>query len=210
MARRGWCVFPMSPLARFSGNPDLLFAEATSEVSRLEELAVDYPTCRWRVAIGPSSLCIVRVDGYAGTDPFGVFSQDQGECLTLQAHGGATALAFFRFPKGMVLRASASKLFRGVRILCENGSCLIPPTDGFVYSNPWAEIETLPYALREFAFEAPDNPGRRIVPVPTSSPCQSRCRSTTYPARPRRDERKGYANCGQSGRGRGVRISCRR
>jgi len=55
VARRGWQIFPVSPLAKFSGNPDLLIAEATSQVSRLGELAAEYPACRWRVALGLAS-----------------------------------------------------------------------------------------------------------------------------------------------------------
>jgi len=50
-AKRGWHVFPVSPLAKFTAQPDLLIGEATSEISRLEEFAAEYPLCGWRVAV---------------------------------------------------------------------------------------------------------------------------------------------------------------
>jgi hypothetical protein len=53
-ANRGWKVFPFSMLAKATGRPDLLIGEATSNLSRLEELAVEYPGCGWRAAAGPS------------------------------------------------------------------------------------------------------------------------------------------------------------
>ncbi len=41
-ANHDWQIFPVSPPAKFSGNSDLLIAEATSQVSRLEKFAVEY------------------------------------------------------------------------------------------------------------------------------------------------------------------------
>jgi hypothetical protein len=197
----------MSPLAKFSGNPDLLIAEATSEVSRLEELAVEYPMCRWRVALGPSSLCALELEGQAGKESFTALAGDQGECLTLQARRGDEALAFFQLPKGSVLRTSAEKLASGLKILGE--SCVIPPTGGYVWMNPWAEVEAVPYSLRELAFEPPDIPRGRTVPLPQSSTRHAFCRSTSNAAKPRRSEWKGYRVCRQSGSGQGFRISRR-
>jgi hypothetical protein len=63
-----------------------------------------------------------------------------GECLTtLQAHHGDTAWAFFRWPKGLVLRATAKKLALGVSVLADVDSCVLVP-----FSNPWAETEAVP------------------------------------------------------------------
>jgi len=207
VARRGWYVFPMSPLARFSGNPDLLIAEATSEVSRLEELAVDYPMCRWRVALGQSSLCALELEGQAGKESFTAIAGDQGECLTLQARRENQALAFFQLPKGSVLRSSAKNLAAGLRILGQ--SCFIPPSTAYVWVNPWAEVESVPYSLRELAFEPPDIPRGRTAPLPQSSTRHAFCRSTTNAAKPRRSDWKGYRGCRQSGSGQGFRISRR-
>ena len=208
VARRGWQIFPVSPLAKFSGNPDLLIAEATSQVSRLGELAAEYPACRWRVALGLASLCALELEGQAGRKSFTALAGDQGECLTLQARRGDEALAFFQLPKGSVMRAFAKKLAPGLRILGE--SCFIPPSSGYVWVNPWADVEAVPYSLRELAFEPPDIPRGRTVPLPQSSTRRAFCRSTTNAAKPRRGESKGYPVCRQSGSGRGFRISRRR
>lgn len=43
-ANLGWRIFPLSPLAKLMGNPDLLVGEATCDVYRLEELAAEYPS----------------------------------------------------------------------------------------------------------------------------------------------------------------------
>jgi hypothetical protein len=69
-ANRGWMVFPVGPLAKLTANPDLLIGEATNDISLLEELASEYPECDWRVAMGPSSLCIVQLDGQVGSNSF--------------------------------------------------------------------------------------------------------------------------------------------
>jgi hypothetical protein len=207
-ANRGWQIFPVSPLAKFSGNPDLLIAEATSEVSRLEEFAAEYPTCRWRVALGSSSLCALELEGQAGRESFTAVAGDQGESLTLQARRGDAALAFFQLPKGSVLRASAKKLATGLRILGE--SCLIPPSSGYDWVNPWAEVEAVPYSLRELAFEPSDIPRECALPLPQPSNRHAFCRSTMNPTKPRRGEWKGYRVCGQSGSGQGFRVSHRR
>jgi Bifunctional DNA primase/polymerase, N-terminal len=113
-ANRGWKIFPLSMLAKAAARPDLLISEATSDLSRLEELAATYPGCDWRVAAGPSSLSILRLDGQLGRNAFRVLSREQGECLTLQAQRGDAGLAFFRRPAGLVLRNAAKELAPGV------------------------------------------------------------------------------------------------
>jgi hypothetical protein len=151
-AIRGWLIFPVPQLAKLTGNPDLLIGEATSEISRLEELAAEYdPLWGWRMAVSPS-LCILEVDGPQGRSVFAALIQDEEECLTLQASRGDTAWAFFRFPKGLVLRSQARTLAPGVRILADGDSCVIAP----FCNSSWAETEAVPYALRELAFEPPD------------------------------------------------------
>ncbi len=190
-ANRGWHVFPVSPLAKFTAQPNLLISEATSDICRLEEFAAEYPLCGWRVAIGPSSLCILQLDGQVGKNSFAALSADQGECLTLQAHLGDTAWAFFRWPTGLVLRTSGTKLAPGMRILREGESCIIPPSSNCVYLNPWADIDAIPSWLRELAFETPDSPPGNAVPVPAFSPRPVPCRSKAHFAT-HRGARKGY------------------
>ena len=194
VANRGWHLFPVSPLAKFTAQPDLLIGEATSEISRLEAFAGEYPLCGWRVAVGPSSLCILELEGQGGRNSCAALMQDQGECITLSAHRGETAWAFFRWPAGLVLRASAKRLAPGVKILAEGDSCPIPPSAGCAWANPWAEPEALPYALRELAFENPDSPPGSLLPAPAFSPPPVPCRSKAHFAT-RRWVRKGYPGC---------------
>lgn len=208
-ANRGWQIFPGSPHPKLVGNPDLLIGEATSDISRLEELAAEYPSCNWRVAAGPSSLCILKLVGQQGRNSFAVLSQEQGECLTLQAHRGDTACAFFRWPKGLVLRSSAKNLATGVRTLGCSDSCVIPPSGGSFFKNPWADIETVPCWLRELAFESPETPPANTVRVPASSPPPP-CRSRAHIKKPRPAIRKGYPISSHPGWRGGFRISRRR
>ena len=209
-ANLGWWIFPVSPLAKLTGNPDLLISEATCDVSLLEELAAEYPSCVWRVAIAPSSLCVLQIIGPEGRNSFTALSQDQEEVLTLQARRGDTAWAYFRRPKGLLLRASAKKLAPSVRILAEGDSCPIPPSGGCTFTNPWADIEAVPYWLRELAFEPPDTPPGQAVPVPAPSPGPVPRRSRTQFQKPQQNPRRGYPICGQAGHRGGFRISRRR
>jgi hypothetical protein len=209
-ANLGWRIFPVSPLAKLMGNRDLLIGEATCDVSRLEEFAAEYPSCEWRVAVGPSSLCVLQVVGPEGRNSFAALSQDQGECLTLQSRRGETAWAFFRWPAGLVLRASAKKLAPGVRILADGDSCPVPPSGGCVYVNPWEGVQAVPCWLRELGFEAPDDPPGKAAPVPAPSHRPAPCRPAAHFPKPHRDTRKGYPICGQVPLARGYRISHRR
>jgi hypothetical protein len=210
-ANLGWRIFPVSPLAKLTGNPNLLIAEAVCEVFRLEEFAAEYPSCEWRVAIGPSSLCVLQVVGPEGRKSFAALSQDQGECLTLQSRRGDTAWAFFRWPAGLVLRASARKLDPGLRILADgDSSCPVPPSGGCVYLNPWVEVQAVPCWLRELWFEAPDDSPGKGVPAlaPYSRP--AKCRSAAHFPKPHRGARKSDPVGGRADWRGGYRISRRR
>jgi hypothetical protein len=209
-ANRGWQGFPVSLVARATARPDLLIGEATRDISRLEELAAEYPGCDWRVALGPSSLCILELDGPEGRDTFAALSQEQGDCLTLQARRGDIAWAYFRWPDGLVLRDGARELMTGLRILGPGDSCIFPPFGGSLYVNPWAEIEAVPYWLRELAFESPDSPPANTVRVPAPSPRPAPCRSRKVFDRPGGSARTGHPVHGQAGWRRGFRISRRR
>lgn len=189
-ANRGWHIFPATQLAKLTSNPDLLIGEATCDISRLEELAAEYKPIGWRIAIGPSALCVLQLLGNEGRSSFAVLIQDHGECLTtLQAHvGGTAAWAFFRWPGGLALRNSAKRLATGVRVLGDGDSCVLPQT----FTNPWADVEAVPCWLRELAFETPDTPPGKAAPVPAFSPRPACCRSRAqFPKHPQ-DASKGY------------------
>jgi hypothetical protein len=212
---RGLHIFPVSLPAKLKGQADRMIGEATCDAFRLEELAASpaaHPVCEFRIAIGPSRLCVVQMDGHAGRKQFAAVLDGAGECHTLQARrGDVQAWAYFRWPKGLVLRAAARKLEPGVSVLGPGDSCIVPPSCGSSWVNAaWAEIDTLPYALRAVAFESPDNHPGRAMPVPKPCPCPVPCRSTNrFPQpnqglRPDKAPRRGYPVCG------GYRISRRR
>lgn len=173
---RGLTIFPVPEFVKLIPQPDLPFCEATSDISRLEELAAMYPLCTWRAIVG-SKLCVVRLDGLEGRAWFAAKCQEQGDCLTLTAVRGDMLWAIFHWPKGLVLCASAKKLVPGVTILADGDSFPIPPSGGCTWANPRAEIEAIPYWLREFAFDAPNNSPGNAAPMPTPSPRTVFCRS---------------------------------
>lgn len=210
VANLGLRIFPISLLAKLTGNPDLLIAEATSEIYRLGEMAVMYAPCDWRVVVDPA-YCFLRIDGQVGRNTVAALSQDdQVASLTLQAYRGDTVWAYFRRSKGLVMLASARQLAPGLSILADDDSCPIPPSGGCAFVNPLAEIEAVPFWLRELAFESADNPPGKAAPVPASSPLPSRCRLAARFVKPQRDTRKRYPICDQAGWRGGFRISRRR
>lgn len=206
-ANRGLQVFPVSDYARVSRQPNLLIAEASCDIARLEEMAAEYRT--WRIAIGPSGLCVLRTDGPVGRSSLASLIEDQGDCSTLIARRAETTWAFFHWPTGMALRAEARKLRPGVSVLGDGESCPIGPSDDCVWVNPWAEIEAVPNWLLELAFEPLSPPPGRALPLPARSNRTRPCRSNSQPANPNCGTRKGYAMRDQAGFRSGYGM-CRR
>lgn len=210
-ASRGLKLFPVSQLAKLTGNPDLLIGEATSDLSRLEELVADsQPMWGYRLAVGPSGLCIWRMDQSTTMESLAALAPDLDECLSLQACCGTAALTLFQWPQGLVLRPSARKLVPGLSILGDGDSCIIPPSGGYVWRNPWAEIEALPHALLDLAFEPTENPPGRSVPVPTPSLRLPACRPAAHLPKPQRGASTVYPTRNQSGWRGKYRLSRRR
>jgi len=203
-ANRGWLIFPVPQLARLIGNLDLLINEASSEISIIEQLAAEYyPLCGWRIVVGPT-LFIVELDGPHGRNSYMALAQEQSECLTLQASVGDAALAFYRRRKGLELRASARKMAPGVRIFADGDSCVIGP-----FSNPWAEVETVPYWLQDLAFETPDTPRGKAAPLHVLSHRRVRCQTRSQFKNPQLGTRKSDPVSGHAGGRGGFRISRR-
>lgn len=205
---RGLAVFPVSEIAQWTGNPERLTEQATDEVSRLQELAAENPRCAWRAT--SSRFCVIRIQGPEGRAWFAAKNSDQDDVRTLTVVRGAIVWAVFQWPVGLVLRASCSKLATGVRILTDGESFPIPPSRGCTWVNLWAEIEAIPYWLREFAFVPPDvPPGKKILPS-SRSVCPPPCRSVArFEPRPS-TARKGYPSCNQAGWKGSFRVSRRR
>lgn len=199
LARLGLKLFPVSLAAKLTKNPDRLIAVATDEVCLLDELAAAAgPLWGYRIALGPSGVCILVLDGAVGRASFAALVPDLEECPTLQARRGDVMYAFFRQPAGMKVTGSA-KLAPGVSILGDGESCIVPPAGGMAWVNPGTEIETLPYALRALlGLEPPDSPPGRAMPAPKPFPRQAPCRSTERLVHRNREVRKGFSNCNQA------------
>lgn len=209
-ANRGFEIFPVPEIAKLAGQPERLLGEATSDVDRLEELAAEHRICSWRVALGPSNLCVLRVDGAHGRASLIALSQQEDDCLTLRAQRADTVWVFFRHPAGLELRSSAKKLAPGLSVLAGCESCPIPPSGGSVWLNPWADIEAVSYWLKELAFESPITPPGKAAPPRTPTPRSVPCRSTQRFEKQQRCVRSGYPNFNQGGWDRGFRPSRRR
>ena len=209
LARRGLKLFPVSLAAMLAGDPDRLIATATDDVSVLAELsaAATQPQLGHRAALGPSGLCVLVVDGVVGRASLAAMTPDLDGCFTLQARCGDKAYVFFRQPAGMKRILAARKLAPGVSILGDGESCIVPPFGGAVWVVPGAEIEALPFALRELlASEPPDSPPGRAMPAPKPSPRPVPCRSTVRFPQPNQGPRNGHPACNQAPWRGGYRI----
>lgn len=211
LARQGLKLFPVSLAAKLAGDPDRLIASATDDILSLQEssAAVAQPLWGHRLSLGPSGLCVLVLAGTIGRASIAALVPDLDDCLTLQARRGDAVYAFFRQPAEMKRIALARKLAPGASILGDGAGFDVPPAGGTAWVNPGAEIEVLPYALRELlAAEDPDGPSGRAMPTPKpSSPRPAPCRSTVYFPLPDKAPRRGHPVCGQRG---GYRISRRR
>lgn len=215
-ANHGLRIFPVSQLAKLMASPDLLIYEATSDVTRLGELAAEHGPCREWLAVADPWLCVLRIDGAAGgnssvaTLSFG----SQEDCHTVMARRGDVAWAFFKSPKGFMRRSATRDLASGLSIVSAGHSCPIPLLNGCICGKLCAEIEimSVPFWLRELAFEPLDSPPAKAAPVPNPSLRPGPCRLPARSVKQERDTRKGYPVYGQAGwRGReGYRISRRR
>ena len=162
-----------------------------------------------RIALGPSGLCVLILDGAVGKASFAALVPDLNECRTLQARCGDKAYAFFRQPTGMKQIAGVRKLAPGVSIL--GNSCIVPPSGGAVWVDPRAEIEALPYALRQLlAPEDPDTTPGHAIPAPKLPSRPAPCRpAARFPQPNQGGQGKGHPVCDQAGWRRGGYRICR-
>jgi len=208
LARRGLKLFPVSVAAKLNGCPDRLIVDATDNISLLDDLsAAAQPLWGYRLAIGPSGVCILVLTGTIGRASFASLVPDLDECLTLQVRCGDAVYAFFRQPAGLKRVTSKMKLARGVSLLGDGESCIVPPFAGAVWVNAGAEIEALPYGLRQL-LASEDLNGSPGCTMPLSKPSTrpTPCRPTTPFEKPCRARRKGFPTCNQGGWLGGYRI----
>lgn len=209
-AERSFAVFPVPESARLAGRPDHLIAEATSEMSLVEELAAKYPSCGWRIALGPTRLCALVVDGPHGRASLTALSRDEDDSHTLQALGGDTTWAFFQRPHGLRIRQNVKDLARGVTFLADGDSCPIPPSGGSAWKNPGAEIETVPVWLRTLVFESSDDPPGRMLPAVAHSHLPAPRHSLQHMQEPHRRAQNRRSTGNHPGWSRGFRMYSRR
>ena len=77
LVRRGLKLFPVSLAAKLNGCPDRLSADATDNPSLLYELSVaTQPLWGYRLAIGPSGVCGLVLDGAVGRASFAALVLD--------------------------------------------------------------------------------------------------------------------------------------
>jgi hypothetical protein len=157
-----------------------------------------------------SSLCILQLCGPQGQNSFAALSHEQGDCLTLQSRRGDFAWAFFLWPRGLVLRKPGKELAPGMKMLRRNESCVIPPSGGAAYVNPWADPEAVPNWLRELAFEAQPSPAANALPAIAPSPRPNACRSRLPFQEPRTRTGNNHPFRNRAARHAEYRISCRR
>ena len=181
-ANLGLSVFPVPRSIQWIGEPERLKAEASCQLARLEELAAEYPSCTWRAA--SLGFCVVRLDGGEGRGWFVSNNEDQGECRTLAVVRAQTIWAIFRLPAGIASHNSDKQLANGVRVLGSRGSFPIPPSPGSTWADPSADIEALPYWIREIVFDPSDAPSGRSTIMANHpvhlGPCRSRLRVGTH------------------------------
>ena len=209
LAHRGLKLFPVSLAAKLNDCPDELISTATCDIATLEELsAAVLPLSGHRLAIGQSGLCIWRLDGRVGVTSFASIAPELDEYLTtLQARCGDATYALFWQPTGMKRIIAPRKLAPAVTVLGTEAGFDVPPAGAAVWVNPGAEIETLPFVLRELlASEPPDSPPGRVMPAPKPSPRPFPCRSTVRFPQPNRSLRKGHPTCNQARWNGGYRI----
>jgi hypothetical protein len=205
LAYQGLKLFPVSLAAKLNGCPDELISAATSDIATLQELsaAAALPLWGYRLALGPSGLCVLELDGRTS---IASLVPDLDDCLTLQARRGNVMYAFFRQPAGMKVTGS-EKLAPGVTILGHGAGFDLPPAGGTAWVNPGAEIETLPYTLRELlASDSPDSPPGRAMPAPKPFHRSVPCRSTARFPQASQGLRKGHPACNQAPWRGGYRI----
>ena len=199
LAHRSLKLFPVSLTAKLNECPEEFISEATSDISLLEVLsAAAQPLWGYRLALGPSGLCVLILDGVVGRASLATLVPDLDECATLQARRGDKTYAFFRKPAGM-----SGSLQGSWRLACAflaiGESCIVPPFGGAVWLNP-GEIEELPFALRQLlAPEDPDTTPGRAIPAPKPSPRPAPCRPAARFPQPNPAPRKGHPVCGQAG-----------
>jgi hypothetical protein len=210
LTRLGLKIFPVSLVAKLNGCPNRLIDDATDDVSLLGELsAAAQPLWGYRVALGPSGLCVLVLDG-ADRASSASLAPDLDECFTLRVRRGDTVCALFRQPAGLKQTVSV-KLAPGVSILADGAGWDMPPTGGAAWVNPGAEIEALPYALRELlSSDPPDSPPGRAMPAPKPSPGPTPCRRRAYFPTSHKAPQKGHPVCDRADWRGGYRIYRRR
>ena len=172
LARRGLAVFPLSPGAKIPLAGSAGYKEASSDPAVAEARWNRMPGANVGIATGPSSgiwvLDIDAPDGFASLDKL------QAEHGPLPATIGANSPSgglhlYWKWPDGVELRNSASRIAPHIDVRAAGGSIVAPPSllhDGRRYSwqRPSGSLEAAPSWL--VALARSPSPKPRPAPRP--------------------------------------------
>jgi len=129
LATRGRRLHPLVPVKRtpyMKGWPQL----ATCDLPQLERLAERYRGCGWGIATGPGSgVFVLDVDTEVGRASLLEWRR-QGLDLpaTFRVNTSRGWHCYFRWPKGRMVRNSASRIAPGLDIRGDRGYAVVPPS----------------------------------------------------------------------------------
>ncbi len=147
-ANRGFEIFPVPEIARLAGQQERLIGEATSDISRLEDLAGEYPFCGWRVALGPSRLCLPAHRRDPGRVSIAALSPTRGRLS--HAPGAAWRYGLGVLSASQRPEASFDGPEVGARCFPSSPAARAarsPPSGSSTWLNPSVEIEAVPHWL---------------------------------------------------------------
>jgi hypothetical protein len=162
-ASRLWKLFPVLAKSRFVATKARIEA-ATSDLNQLRQWAVEQPGCNWGLATGQASgVFVLEMHAALGANALRALCDEDWDWATgLQSRAGEAGHAFFHWPQGMAVRASAKNLAPGLCIRGDGDYVLVPPSMSagisHVYCDPDAVIATTPQWLLQsaFSFESSD------------------------------------------------------